>query len=182
MHYHLSLWDADESENLFASDTGDMQFPAGKHPQGDAGLSDVGRHFIGGLLDHMKALTAICAPTVNSYKRLLPGIWAPVNIAWGPDNRSTILRLPPELGPATRSNTGCPIRRVTRTSASLRRWRPDSTGSETRPIRGADAPERLRRDYEMLPRTLWAAVDHLEDDDVLVDARWGRRWSRSSSN
>jgi glutamine synthetase len=171
MHYHLSLWDADESENLFASDTGDMQFPAGKHPQGDAGLSDVGRHFIGGLLDHMKALTAICAPTVNSYKRLLPGIWAPVNIAWGPDNRSTILRLPPELGPATRVEHRVPdsaCNPYLGLAASLAAGL-DGIRNETDPgeptLRNA-----YEEDYEMLPRTLWAAVDHLEDDDVLVDA------------
>ncbi len=52
------------------------------------------RGFIGGLLNHAKALTAICCPTVNSYKRLVPGYEAPVYIVWGGDNRSVLVRVP----------------------------------------------------------------------------------------
>ncbi|MFB6087927.1 MAG: glutamine synthetase family protein [Haloarculaceae archaeon] len=171
MHFHLSLWDLEESQNEFASDTDDIQFPAGKHPEGESGLSETGRHFIGGLLDHMKALTAICAPTVNSYKRLVPGIWAPVNIAWGPDNRSTVLRLPPELGPATRIENRVPdsssnpyLAMAASLAAGL-----DGIRNETDP--GKPTLENAyEQDYQRLPRTLWAALDHLEDDEVLADA------------
>jgi len=171
MHYHLSLWDADASENLFASDTDDIAFPAGKHPEGESGLSEVGRHFGGGLLDHMKALTAICAPTVNSYKRLVPGIWAPVNIAWGPDNRSTVLRLPPELGSATRIEHRVPdsaCNPYLGLAASLAAGL-DGIRNETDP--GEPTTENAyEEDYEMLPRTLWSALDHLDGDDVLREA------------
>ncbi len=52
------------------------------------------KHFIGGLLNHAKGLSAICCPSVNSYKRLVPGFEAPVYIAWGGDNRSVLVRIP----------------------------------------------------------------------------------------
>lgn len=171
LHFHLSLWDLDESTNRFASDTGDLQFPAGKHPAGESGISEEARHFVGGLLDHMKALTAICAPTVNSYKRLLPGIWAPVNIAWGPDNRSTVLRLPPELGPATRIEHRVPdsacnpyLGLAASLAAGLDGIRNEIDPGEPT-LRNAYDEE-----YESLPRTLWGALEHLEADEVLADA------------
>lgn len=170
MHYHVSLWDEAGEVNQFADDEDDIEFPAGKHPE-HAGLSETGRHFVGGLLDHMKGLTAVCAPTVNSYKRLLPGIWAPVNIAWGPDNRSTVLRLPPELGDATRIE-----HRVTDTSAnpylSLAATLAaglDGIENETDP--GEPTLKNAYHEaYDRLPRTLPEALNHLERDEVLVEA------------
>jgi glutamine synthetase len=171
LHFHLSLWDADGEENLFASETGDLQFPAGKHPAGESGLSDTARHFVGGLLDHMQGLTAVCAPTVNSYKRLLPGIWAPVNVAWGPDNRSTVLRVPPELGPATRIEHRVPdsacnpyLGLAATLAAGL-----DGIRNETDPGEPTLASAYAEA-YDSLPRTLWAALDELEADDVLTEA------------
>lgn len=170
MHYHLSLWDADGETNRFADLEDDIAFPAGKHPE-RAGLSATGRHFVGGLLDHMQALTAVCAPTVNSYKRLLPGIWAPVNVAWGPDNRSTVLRLPPELGPATRIE-----HRVTDTSANPYLSLAATLAAGLDGIRKETDPgeptlrNAYHEDYERLPRTLPAALDALERDGVLRDA------------
>lgn len=171
LHFHLSLWDEAEAENLFASGTGDLQFPAGKHPAGESGLSDTAHHFIGGLLDHMQGLTAICAPTVNSYRRLLPGIWAPVNVAWGPDNRSTTLRIPPELGAATRIEHRVPdsacnpyLGLAATLAAGL-----DGMRNETDPGEPTLA-NAYEEDYDSLPRTLWAALDELEADDVLIEA------------
>ena len=81
MHLHQSLWDIDVDKNLFATD--------------DAGaLSDIAGHYVAGLLTHAGALAAIVAPTINSYKRLTPGFEAPTRIAWGPRNRSTMIRVP----------------------------------------------------------------------------------------
>jgi glutamine synthetase len=171
LHFHLSLWDTDLEANLFASDTGDLQFPAGKHPDDESGLSDTARHFIGGLLDHMQALTAICAPTVNSYRRLLPGIWAPVNVAWGPDNRSTVLRVPPELGPAARVEHRVPdsacnpyLGLAATLAAGL-----DGIRNETDPG-DPTLGNAYEEEYERLPRTLWAALAELEADDAIVSA------------
>jgi len=57
-------------------------------------LSQVGRYFIGGILDHSPSLAALVAPTVNSYHRIVPGFEAPVYIAWARGNRSTVIRIP----------------------------------------------------------------------------------------
>ncbi len=79
MHTHLSLWK--KGENLFAGD---------KY----AGLSDMGLYAIGGLLKHAPSLLAFTNPTTNSYKRLVPGFEAPVNLAYSRRNRSAAIRIP----------------------------------------------------------------------------------------
>ncbi|MFT4021429.1 MAG: type III glutamate--ammonia ligase [Acinetobacter sp.] len=89
MHFHLSIASA-ESSNLFQDDSD----PSGM------GLSKLAYHFIAGLLEHGPALCAFCAPTVNSYKRLVVGrslsgaTWAPAFIAYGENNRSAMIRIP----------------------------------------------------------------------------------------
>lgn len=80
MHTHVSLWK--DGTNLFY-DT-----------KGYAGLSDMAKFFIGGLLKHGKSLMAFCAPTTNSYKRLVPGYEAPVNLVYSMRNRSAAIRIP----------------------------------------------------------------------------------------
>ena len=79
MHVHSSLWKG--GKPLFAGD-------------GYAGLSEIGLNYIGGVLKHAPALIAFCAPTSNSYKRLVPGYEAPVNLAYSQRNRSAALRIP----------------------------------------------------------------------------------------
>jgi glutamine synthetase len=80
MHTHQSLWN--EGTNVFYD------------ASGYAGLSDTAKYYIGGLLKHAPALLAICAPTTNSYRRLVPGYEAPVNLAYSMRNRSAICRIP----------------------------------------------------------------------------------------
>ncbi|HEX8985165.1 MAG TPA: type I glutamate--ammonia ligase, partial [Bryobacteraceae bacterium] len=79
MHCHQSLWKG--GKPLFAGDC-------------YAGLSQLALHYIGGLLKHARALSAIIAPTTNSYKRLVPGYEAPVNLAYSRRNRSAACRIP----------------------------------------------------------------------------------------
>ena len=80
MHTHQSLWKG--GEPLFFSETG------------YAGLSDIARWYIGGLLQHAGAILAFAAPTTNSYKRLVPGYEAPVNLVYSQRNRSAACRIP----------------------------------------------------------------------------------------
>jgi glutamine synthetase len=82
LHVHLSVWDKEGETDL----TPGMS--------DNTSLSDIGRWFLGGLLAHAPALTGLGSPTVNSYKRLLPGSWAPANIYWGYGNRSGVARIP----------------------------------------------------------------------------------------
>jgi glutamine synthetase len=80
MHVHQSLWKS--GEPLFFDETG------------YAGISDLARWYIGGLLKHTSAILAFAAPTTNSYKRLVPGYEAPVNLVYSQRNRSACVRIP----------------------------------------------------------------------------------------
>ena len=80
MHTHQSLWR--EGTPLMADKSG------------YAGLSQLGRAYVGGLLAHAPALLAFCAPTTNSYRRLVPGYEAPVNLVYSQRNRSACIRIP----------------------------------------------------------------------------------------
>jgi glutamine synthetase len=81
-HIHFSLWSADGSQNLLY----DAQ-------AGDRLLSETGRRFVAGVLDHLPALVALTCPSFNSYERLRPGAWAGSTVSWGPDNRECSVRV-----------------------------------------------------------------------------------------
>ena len=93
-------------------------------------------HFLGGLLAHAPALTALCAPTVNSYKRLVVGrslsgaTWAPAYITYGDNNRSAMVRIP-----TGGSSCACPTAPATRTSPPPPSSRPAWTASSASSIR-----------------------------------------------
>ena len=74
--------------------------------------------YIGGLLTHARGMCAITNPLVNSYKRLVPGYEAPVNVAWSMRNRSPLIRIPERRGTGTRVELRSPIRRQIRISRS----------------------------------------------------------------
>ena len=81
MHTHQSLWK--ENSNVMYDQDDEV-----------AQMSQIGRYYVGGILNHASALCAISNPTTNSYKRLVPGFEAPVNVCWGLANRSTAIRIP----------------------------------------------------------------------------------------
>lgn len=87
MHTHISLWRG--SENAFYD------------PKDSYGLSEVAKSFLAGVIEHIGAITALANPLVNSYKRLVPGYEAPVNISWARINRSALIRVPASNTPET---------------------------------------------------------------------------------
>ncbi len=94
-HFHTSLWDAAGEVNLFLDESDEN------------GLSEMAYHFIGGLKHHARAIAAVTAPIVNSYKRLIRGAplsgatWAPVYVTYGASNRTQMIRIP---GPGRMEN------------------------------------------------------------------------------
>ena len=170
MHCHQSLFD-ENGENLFFDDSDEFK------------LSKLAYSFIAGQLKHARALTAIVAPTINSYKRLVPGYEAPVYIGWAQTNRSALVRIP-------RHNEG----RDKAVRAELRFPDPSSNpylafaAMLGAALDGIDnemtvpAPmnnfnvyhltpeERAEKEIESLPGSLAEALRELESDDVLIEA------------
>ncbi|HJJ36185.1 MAG TPA: type I glutamate--ammonia ligase [Methanocorpusculum sp.] len=94
MHVNCSLMK--NGENAFFDESGEFQ------------LSDTARYFIGGLLNHIEGITRIANPTINSYKRIIPGYEAPVYIGWSAMNRSALIRVPSPRGKSTRAELRSP--------------------------------------------------------------------------
>ncbi|KAH8662608.1 putative glutamine synthetase [Xylariales sp. PMI_506] len=106
-HTHFSVVDAKTGKNLFYRETKDENPP---WPD-VAHLSDLGRHFLAGLLDGLPYVMPLLAPNVNSYKRLVENFWAPVTVSWGLEHRAASVRLiaPPTAKPgATRFEVRVP--------------------------------------------------------------------------
>ena len=148
-------------------------------PAREWGLSPVALHYIGGLLKHGRAMTAVTNPLVNSYKRLVPGYEAPVNVAWSMRNRSPMIRVPERRGAGTRVELRTPdpaanpyLALTVMLAAGLdgvatqADWRePVNTN-----IWELSHRERRRLRIDDLPATLEEACDELEKDEVLTAA------------
>jgi glutamine synthetase len=109
-HLHQSLSHTGNQENLFSAEAA------------DGGMSALMRQYIAGLVTNMQELSAIFCPNINSYKRTVPGAWAPVNATWGVDNRTTAVRAIPGGGKSTRVElrlTGADINPYLAMAASL---------------------------------------------------------------
>ncbi len=163
MHTHQSLWSG--GEPLFYSETG------------YAGLSDMGRWYIGGLLAHAPAILAFAAPTTNSYKRLVPGYEAPVNLVYSQRNRSACVRIPlySKSPKAKRLEFRCPdpsCNPYLAFSAMLMAGL-DGIQNRTEPPEPVDKdlydlpPEELAR-VPQVPGSLDAALAALEDDSKFL--------------
>ena len=169
MHFHLSICD-ESGKNLFGDDSD-------KHGMG---LSKLAYHFTAGLLHHAKALCAIAAPTVNSYKRLVVGgsasgaTWAPAYICYGDNNRSAMVRIPYGRLEFRLPDAGCNPYLV---HAALIAAGMDGVERELDP--GAPlnenlyamTPDQLKEmGVGILPQNLGDAVEALEADTVLTEA------------
>ena len=159
MHINMSL--SKDGKNIFA-DPSDRQ-----------GLSREAYWFIGGIMKHMKGMTAITNPLVNSYKRLVPGYEAPVYIAWSATNRSPLIRIPAAGGEGTRVELRCPdpsanpyLALAVCLQAGLDgiRDRIMPPASVDRNIFSMTEEERKSLHIEEIPGTLIEAVGELEKD------------------
>lgn len=164
MHINMSL--SREGKNIFAD------------PSDKNGLSREAYCFIGGIMKHMKGMTAITNPLVNSYKRLVPGYEAPVYIAWSATNRSPLIRIPSTRGEGTRIELRCPDSSANPylALAVCLRAGLDGIVNQILPPESVDCnifaltqEEKRRRGIEAIPGTLQEAVCELEKDTFIQE-------------
>ncbi|AAD36024.1 MULTISPECIES: type I glutamate--ammonia ligase [Thermotoga] len=165
MHVHMSLFRGDK--NAFYD------------PDDPLGLSKELRYFVGGILKHAKALAAVTNPTINSYKRLVPGYEAPVYISWSVGNRSALIRIPKARGKATRLEyrSPDPSCNIYLAFAAILAAGLDGIINKIEPpapveenIYHMTSERREELNIESLPGSLKEAVEELKKDDVIIDA------------
>lgn len=164
MHMNLSLWK--DGKNIFRDD-------ADKN-----GMSQEGYQFMGGILEHIKAITCITNPTVNSYKRFVPGYEAPVYITWSGKSRSPLIRIPAMRGEHTRLELRSPDPSANPylTLAVLLAAGLDGIKNSIKPMGSIDLnaqkmtdEQRASLHIDMLPQSLPEAVNELEHDSFIKD-------------
>lgn len=165
MHTNMSLFN-EKGENIFYD------------PNGERQLSRKAYNFIAGLLEHMKAVTAITNPLVNSYKRLVPGYEAPCYLAWSASNRSALIRIPAARGQSTRIELRSPdptcnpyLSLAVCLAAGLDGIERDLMPPDeiTENIYDMDEDARATHGIEDLPNSLHAALKELKKDKVIID-------------
>lgn len=164
MHINMSL--SKDGKNIF------------NDPEDELGLSRSAYYFIGGIMKHMKGMTAITNPLVNSYKRLVPGYEAPVYIAWSSTNRSPLIRIPASRGAGTRIELRCPDPSANPYLALAVCLRAGLDGilNQIEPPASVDMnifamseEEKKRLGIEAVPGTLIQAINELEKDELVRD-------------
>jgi len=154
-HLHQSLIERKRGRNAFVGDAAD-------------GLSDIGRHFLGGLLAHAVAAAALTTPTVNGYKRYRPFALAPDRAIWGRDNRGVMVRVlgqPGEEATHLENRVGEPAANPYLYIASQIYAGLDGMAKKSDPGRAADTP--YETDAPLLPKHLGEALAALRADAVL---------------
>ncbi|MEH7094504.1 type I glutamate--ammonia ligase [Neobacillus vireti] len=163
MHMNLSLFK--NGENAFYEPTGNLE------------MSDTARQFIAGILKHAPAFTAVTNPTVNSYKRLVPGYEAPCYVAWSARNRSPLIRIPASRGLSTRVEVRSvdPAANPYLAMAVLLKAGLDGIKNKLTPPAPVDRniyvmskEERIEEGIIDLPATLAQALDQLSANEVIV--------------
>lgn len=162
MHVNMSLFK--DGKNIFVDEKDKI------------GLSKEAYYFIGGIMKHMKGMTAITNPLVNSYKRMVPGYEAPIFIAWSATNRSPLIRIPASRGESTRVELRCPdpaanpyLVLAVCLAAGLEgiRGKIEPPADIHENVFYMEEEERERRGIESLPLDLEAAVEELEKDEFV---------------
>ena len=165
MHSHISLFD--EDGNAFADDADEFN------------LSETAYQFMGGVLNHAQAFTAVTNPTVNSYKRLVPGYEAPIYVAWSDTNRSALVRVPDAAGVSARFEVRSPdpscnpyLGYAALIAAGLHGIETDADPGEPvqEDIYEFDDAKRKEYGIDTLPPNLGSAVDELDGDEVVTEA------------
>lgn len=165
MHLNQSLFNGDK--NAFDD------------PNGLKGLSDTALKYLGGLLKHAPAFTAVANPTINSYKRLVPGYEAPTYIAWATDNRTPLVRIPAGRGKVARLElrSGDPSANPYIFIAAILAAGADGVENNItapdpveRNIYKMTPDERKAAHITQLPGSLKESITNLENDKVLTDA------------
>ncbi|WAA10807.1 type I glutamate--ammonia ligase [Fervidibacillus albus] len=165
MHSNISLFKGEE--NAFYDPDGRFQ------------LSETAYQFLAGVLKHAPSFTAVTNPTVNSYKRLVPGYEAPVYVAWSPKNRSPLVRVPSSRGLSTRlelrsvdPSANPYLAMAVILKAGLDGIKNNMTPPEPvdRNIYVMSKEERLEEGIVDLPGTLAEALQNMQEDEVIVSA------------
>ena len=165
MHINMSLFD--KNGNVFYDENGDQK------------LSQKAYYFLGGLLKHARSFTAVTNPTVNSYKRLVPGFEAPVYVAWSGRNRSPLVRVPMAREQGTRfelrsvdpsANPYMAIAAILEAGLDGLRNKIEPAASVDRNIYAMDEEERREIGIKDLPSTLHNALKELKNDEVIQGA------------
>ena len=165
MHTHLSIFTLD-GKNAFYN------------PKDKNKLSPLAKNFIGGLLAHIKEITAILNPTVNSYKRLVPGYEAPTYISWAHRNRSALIRIPTSRSSGTRCELRSPdlsgnpyLQFAVLLSAGIKGIEKKITPPDSveKNIYELSAKEMEKYNIHHLPESLGHALAFMEESDLVKD-------------
>ncbi|RIW28556.1 type I glutamate--ammonia ligase [Bacillus salacetis] len=168
MHCNMSLFK--DGKNSFFDESGELQ------------LSETARQFLAGTIKHATGFTAITNPTVNSYKRLVPGYEAPCYVAWSAQNRSPLIRIPASRGMSTRVEVRSvdPAANPYLAMTVLLAAGLDGIKNEMKAPKPVDRniyvmnkQEREEVGIEDLPATLYNALEALKKDEVMVNALGG---------
>lgn len=168
-HYHMSLWDPDNKNNLFLDENDEN------------GLSQMAYWFMGGIINHANAVAAVANPIVNSYKRLTPGAprsgatWAPVYVTYGGNNRTQMIRLPDSGRIENRTIDGAAnpyLAMAALLAAGLygieNQIDPGKRNNDN--LYEVSEAELQERGISTLPRSLKEAVGYLAEDQVVKNA------------
>jgi len=167
MHLHMSLWNR-SGKNLFADEK-----------DGKMGLSPLAYHFIGGIVSHLAALSAVAAPMPNSYKRMIPGKWNADAAVYGAGARGAAVRIPDERGKSTRLECRFPDGAMNPylTLGCILACGLEGIEKKTDPgaplavdISSLTDREIRKKGFRLMPRSLTEALLELEKDDCLRKA------------